>query len=125
MNFGEAVKSGFQNYVNFEGVARRSEFWWFFLFNFLAGIVAQILDTLIFGASANGSTPFPLFSLIVSLGLLLPYLAVAIRRFRDAGYRWYNIFWAFLPLAGPIILIVLWTRPSVIRPETVNGYTTV
>ena len=70
-----------KNYVNFDGRARRSEYWYFFLFNviiaFVLGFVGGLLDT-------------KLFSTIYSLAVLIPGVAVAIRRMHDVGKSgWY------------------------------------
>ena len=46
MGFGDAVRSGFSNYVNFEGRASRSEYWWWIVFTILAALVASILELL-------------------------------------------------------------------------------
>ena len=48
MNFVEAIKSGFQNYVNFSGRAIRSEYWFWTLFAVLVSIATSLLDYLIF-----------------------------------------------------------------------------
>ena len=46
------------------------------------------------------------------IAVLLPNLAVAVRRLRDAGYGWGNLFWILVPIAGIVVLIVLWTQPT-------------
>jgi uncharacterized membrane protein YhaH (DUF805 family) len=51
-------------------------------------------------------------SYVFSVATLIPSLAIMVRRLRDAGYKWYNVFWAFLPIAGIIILIVLLVKPT-------------
>ncbi len=79
MNFQEAIVSGFNNYFNFKDRASRSEFWYWTLFAFLVGIVAQVLDAVVFGAGAQVQ---PL-NLISSLALLAPGLAVSVRRLHD------------------------------------------
>jgi uncharacterized membrane protein YhaH (DUF805 family) len=65
----KAVLKGLQNYTTFTGRASRSEFWYFLLFfylaNFLGNLITDILGT------------------IISLALLLPYLAVGVRRMHD------------------------------------------
>ena len=43
------------------------------------------------------------------IAVLLPNLAVAVRRLRDAGYGWGNLFWVLVPLAG---IVVLWAQPT-------------
>ena len=71
MNFIEAVKSVFTNYSNFNGRARRSEYWWFFLFSM---IVSQGLSFI--------SSPA---SLVFSLVTIIPSIAVGVRRMHDVG----------------------------------------
>lgn len=70
MSFVAAIQSGFRNYVNFKGRASRSEFWWWTLFS----LVVQ--------AATSGSD---LISGVVSLGLLVPGLAVHVRRLHDTN----------------------------------------
>ncbi|MFC4261652.1 DUF805 domain-containing protein [Ferruginibacter yonginensis] len=82
MNFIDAVKKCLNNYANFNGRARRSEYWWFFLFNILIGIVAGIIDVAIFG---KGPEDVGILGTTTSLALLLPNLAVAVRRVHDVG----------------------------------------
>ena len=71
MNFIDAVKSVFTNYANFNGRARRSEYWWFFLFSL---IVSQGLSFI----SQN-------ISLVFSLATIIPSIAVGVRRMHDVG----------------------------------------
>ena len=78
MNFGEAILSGFRNYVTFSGRAARPEFWYWVLFAFLAGSVTAILDRAVFA----DSDVQPLNS-IAGLIMLLPGLAVGVRRLHD------------------------------------------
>ncbi len=76
MTFIDAIKSGFKNYANFKGVASRPEYWYWALFAFLLGLVTNTIDNV-----AGTST----LSNIVQLALVVPGLAVAARRLRDAG----------------------------------------
>ena len=78
MNFSQAIASGFSNYVTFRGRAARSEFWFWCLFAGLVGLVANLIDISIFGM--NSVTPV---AAIASLALLLPGLAVSVRRLHD------------------------------------------
>lgn len=94
MNFMEAVKTCFRKYFGFSGRARRSEYWWFFLFNFLVALVLGVIDAIIFGVegpvSATGASAGfesgngPLGS-IYNLIVLFPSLAVGWRRLHDTG----------------------------------------
>ncbi len=99
-----AYKEFWSRYVDFEGKTSRGNFWWAFLagiiVSFIIGIVASILGLIL-----------PILSTLItslfSLANLIPSIAIVMRRLRDAGYAWYNIFWVLLPIAGEIILIVL------------------
>lgn len=55
MSFGESVKTCFQKYVTFKGRARRSEYWWFCLLNFIVSIVTLVLDRWIRSTSKSAS----------------------------------------------------------------------
>ena len=46
------------------------------------------------------------------IAVLLPNLAVAVRRLRDAGYGWGHLFWILVPIAGIFVLITLWAQPT-------------
>ncbi|MGO4438755.1 DUF805 domain-containing protein [Rhizobium sp. RAF56] len=97
MNFSEAVSSVFSKYADFSGRARRSEFWWFFLFNVVASGVADILSRAIFGNDALGA--------LYSLALLIPAVAVSVRRLHDVDRSGWWILIGAIPLIGAIVLI--------------------
>lgn len=106
MGFGDAVRSGFSNYVNFEGRASRSEYWWWIVFTILAALVASILELLLGLRPIIEETAFgPLYGL-VTIALFLPTLAVAVRRLHDTDRSgwWYLLI--LIPLIGMIVLIV-------------------
>jgi uncharacterized membrane protein YhaH (DUF805 family) len=110
MSFFDSIKTVFSKYAEFGGRATRPEYWWFALFNFLAVGALNSLNlyfsydqTIFIGASLASFWSFV---------VLLPYLAVTVRRLRDAGYRWVELFWLLLPVAGLIVLIVRLSDPS-------------
>ena len=103
MSFTEAVKSGFDNYVNFSGRASRPAYWWWVLFAILASIVANIID------AAIGVT---IVSIIVALGLFLPGLAVAFRRLHDTDRSGWWILIGLIPLIGFIVLLIFFVQKS-------------
>lgn len=76
-----------RNYVNFQGRARRKEYWYFILFSFIFMIAAWILDALLFGSPFTRPTGMVLspFSTLFSLFIFLPQLAVMTRRLHDIG----------------------------------------
>jgi uncharacterized membrane protein YhaH (DUF805 family) len=97
MTFGAAVSSVLTQYTGFSGRARRSEFWWYTLFASAVYLVVALID------AAMNTT---LLGLIVSLGLLLPTLAVTVRRLHDTGRSGWWILIGLIPLAGAIVLLV-------------------
>ncbi|SDZ42754.1 DUF805 domain-containing protein [Herbiconiux ginsengi] len=103
MNFPDAIRAGFTNYATFTGRASRPEFWWWILFTALVSAalnsfnVATPEGTFLVGSSISG---------VWSVAALLPTLAVTVRRLRDAGRSWAELFWLLLPIAGLIVLIV-------------------
>ncbi|MDX5392303.1 MAG: DUF805 domain-containing protein [Caulobacteraceae bacterium] len=102
----EAVKHGLANYMNFEGRTGRSTFWWWILAVFLAAIVAGILDA---GLSAGDLEPF---SLLLTLGLFLPNLAMSVRRLHDTGRTGWWVLIGLIPIIGFLVLIFFYVQPS-------------
>jgi uncharacterized membrane protein YhaH (DUF805 family) len=100
MSFGEAVKSGFSNYVKFSGRASRSEFWWFILFASVIGIILSIIDN----AIGAGSLIYGIWS----LAILLPVLGLYFRRLHDTDRSAWWLLIGLIPFIGAIVLIVFW-----------------
>ena len=121
MDFLTAVRTCFSNYATFAGRAGRSEFWWFILFTWLVSAVASAIDGAIgFGFNAvwwGQDANFELFQTLTQLALLLPTVAVATRRFRDAGKSFYNFFWMLVPVVGWIILAAQLAGASKASPD--------
>ncbi|MDZ5663501.1 DUF805 domain-containing protein [Nocardioides sp. S-58] len=117
MDFMTAVRTCLSKYVDFSGRARRSEYWYFALFNFLVGIVTSILDAIL-GTGYDDSTG-GLFNTLGALALLLPSLAVGVRRLHDTGRSGWWILLGLIPLIGWIILIVWFCTDS--KPDNQWG----
>ena len=103
MTFGQAIQSGFKNYVNFQGRATRSEFWWFQLFYFLVIIGLEIVGGIL---GRNGAGLAAGLIGIVALGFILPLLGLTIRRLHDTDRSGWWIFIGLVPLIGGILLLV-------------------
>jgi uncharacterized membrane protein YhaH (DUF805 family) len=96
MGFPDAVRSVLTRYADFSGRARRAEYWWFFLFAVLVALVAAVLDGII-GASV--------FSLLTALGLLVPNLAVSVRRLHDTDRSGWWLLLNLVPFGGIVLLV--------------------
>lgn len=94
-----------KNYAVFSGRARRKEYWMFVLFNFIFAIVAMILDNILGTAIENVGYGF--FYILYALAVLIPSLAVAVRRLHDVGKSGWWIFISLIPIVGVIWLLVL------------------
>lgn len=93
-----------KKYAVFTGRARRSEFWYFVLFNFLISLGLSTIGWII-GTSV--------LSYIYALFVLIPSIAVAVRRLHDTGRSGLWILLSFIPIVGAIILIVFSVEDSV------------
>lgn len=93
-----------QNYANFAGRAGRAEFWWFVLANFIVSLVLNLL-----GQAAD---LFGIVALLYALAVLVPSIAVGIRRLHDIGKPGVWILIGLIPIVGTIILIVWAAQPG-------------
>ncbi len=104
MDFGKSIKTCFSKYAVFSGRASRSEFWWFFLFGFIGGIVTAVIDVMILGYSAESYGPTNIIFTVITF---LPYLAVGARRLHDINRSgWWQLI--TLTVIGIILLIIWW-----------------
>lgn len=87
MSFKEAVISAFKNCANFNGRARRSEYWYFSLFNLLVVAAVIMLSAIICAIAQDLTVMGTALSLlgIYALAVLLPNLSVTCRRLHDVG----------------------------------------
>ena len=112
-----AYKSFFKGYVDFTGRSKRSEYWWIWLTNM---ILLVPFYSAYFKALANPRNETALMALggiaiiymIFGLALMLPMLALTVRRLRDAGFHWALIFVIFIPMVGPLALLALLAMPT-------------
>ncbi len=94
-----------KQYAVFSGRARRTEYWMFFLFNLIFGVVAFFLDKIT--GLAHGTYGYgPIYG-IYMLAMIIPGLAVSVRRLHDVGKSGWMILIGLIPLVGAIWLLVL------------------
>ncbi len=94
-----------KQFADFNGRARRKEYWMFFLFNVIFAVVASQLDSLL-GINFIAGLYGPIY-LVYALVMLVPGLAVAVRRLHDIGKSGWMLLVALIPLVGSIWLLVL------------------
>ncbi|MEP2101980.1 MAG: DUF805 domain-containing protein [Parasphingorhabdus sp.] len=98
-----------KRYAEFSGRSRRKEYWMFFLFSIILGLIASAIDTLLLGFSFENNGPV---NSILSLALLVPSLAVSVRRLHDTGRSGWWLLLIFLVLIGWIMLLIFFVSDS-------------
>jgi uncharacterized membrane protein YhaH (DUF805 family) len=104
--FVEALKK----YAVFSGRSRRKEYWFFVLFVVIISIVLSLID--VFIGAYNASTGAGLLTSIFSLAVLIPTIAVSVRRLHDTDRSGWWILLGLIPIIGQIILLVFYVQDS-------------
>ena len=102
VDFGKAAKLFALYALNFKGRSSKSEYWWGVLVNFLASMVLNMI---------------PIVGAIASLALMVPAIAMMVRRLHDIGKSGWYYLMGLIPLAGPIILLVYCCKDSQPAPN--------
>jgi uncharacterized membrane protein YhaH (DUF805 family) len=104
MDIQQAIKTVLKSYAKFEGRSGRSEYWWWALAYFIAYVLTYIAGSIV-GAGEALAT-------LLALALLIPNVAVSVRRFHDIGKSgwWCLIF--LIPLVNLIAWLFFFTKPS-------------
>ena len=105
MSLQEAIKAVLGNYAKFDGRARRSEYWYWVLAVVIAEIVVLGIRTV-----AEGLGQVLYIALV--LAVLVPSLAVAVRRLHDTGRSGWWLLIGLIPIIGAIVLIVFYVQDS-------------
>lgn len=98
-----------ERYAKFDGRAGRAEFWWYVLANLIISAVLSVLG--------NASSLFSVLGLLYSLAVLIPSIAVAIRRLHDTDKSGWFLLLALIPIVGFIILIVFYATEGTKGPN--------
>ncbi len=103
-----------EKYDNFQGRARRKEFWGFILFQTL---VALTFSVAMFVAVERGQSPFittpGILYIIYSLLSFVPGLSVAVRRLHDVGQSGWLVLIGFIPILGVLVLIAFYSMDGI------------
>ena len=127
-----AYKNFFKNFAEFTGRSTRPDYWWVWLGNLILSIpfwiiyfytvfLSTVMDSVSDSASEATFMIFGLVAIIYAifyLAILVPTLALSVRRLRDAGFHWAFIFLRFAPMGG-IALLILFAMPTK-ETEVVN-----
>lgn len=123
VSFGQAIKLFFKNYANFSGRATLQEYWFAVLFNvlvsFAINMISGIMTSLLIVGGADeektvaSTLIITLVILIYALAILVPSLAIVVRRLHDSGKSGAYIFISLIPVVGWILLIIQLCKPSV------------
>ena len=122
----EAYKKFWKGYVDFKGRSTRSDYWLNVIAQYLVFLFfcSLLLPIMILGGdpATYTSTPYSFQMILIyivlfafgiyMLALLIPSIAIMVRRLRDAGYHWALIFLALVPYLGGFIIFILTLQPT-------------
>ena len=91
-----------KKYAVFSGRSRRKEYWFFFLFNVIVSIVLAVVDMAILGSEDGAG----ILSIVYALGVLIPSLAVSIRRLHDIDKSGWWLLIGLIPAIGGLVLLI-------------------
>ena len=113
MSFGAAISSFFRKYATFSGRARRSEFWFAVLFTTLVSIAISIVwpsTTVVLDGMSFQQSSLP--SNLWQLAILIPSIALSVRRLHDVGRKGTYYLFVLLPIVGWIVLFIQFVKDS-------------
>lgn len=93
-----------KNYAGFGGRARRAEYWTFAVINF---VITLVLDLIGMAAKLGA-----ILGLVYGLAVLIPSLAVSVRRLHDTGRTGWWLLIALIPFVGAIVILVFMLLPG-------------
>lgn len=99
-----------KKYAVFSGRARRKEYWYFVLFNLVVSMALAIIDGMT--GSVSALTGMGTLSGIYTIIVLIPGIAVTVRRLHDTDRTGWWLFIALIPLVGAIVLLVFMVLDS-------------
>ena len=102
----EALKK----YATFRGRSRRKEYWYFTLFNMIVMLLLMAIDGMMGSFSSKAGIGF--LSTIYSLAVIIPGIAVSIRRLHDTSRSGWWLLISFVPIVGGIVLLVFVVQDS-------------
>lgn len=124
----EAYKKFWKGYVDFKGRSTPSDYWFAYSAHVLILFACYLLEAVVEGMTAEtGSSDLFTIGLILLLiffaygvAMVLPGIAITVRRLRDAGCNWLYIFIPLIPIVGAIIFIYLLCQPTNVEVPSNN-----
>lgn len=106
MTFQQSIQTCLNKYADFKGKASRSEYWWFFLFTAIVGVITGILDLVIFTGFTETLGTGPL-RLLFNVAVITPGIAVGARRLHDTNRSgWWQLLY-FTGIGIPVVFILM------------------
>lgn len=102
-----------KKYAVFQGRARRKEYWYFALFNIIFSIILGVIDGVT--GSFSPEAGIGLLGSIYSLAILIPAIAVSVRRLHDTNRSGWWLLILLIPLIGSIVFLIFTVQDS--KPE--------
>ncbi len=99
-----------KQYADFSGRAQRAEYWFFVLFNIVIGLILGFIDSFI--GTFNIVTGIGLLEGIYNLAILIPFIAVSVRRLHDIGRTGWWLLILLIPVIGFIVLFIFFVQDS-------------
>lgn len=100
------------NYANFQGRAQRKEYWMFILFNVIITAILGIIDSALSASLTVGQGEIGILGALYGLAVLVPGLAVSVRRLHDTGRMGWWILIALIPFIGGLVLLIFMVLDS-------------
>jgi uncharacterized membrane protein YhaH (DUF805 family) len=106
MTFQDSIRTVLSKYATFTGRAGRPEYWWWVLAVLIAAAVASVLDGMIFGSDVS------IFGGLLSLAIVVPNIAVGVRRLHDTDRSGWWLTLTLIPVIGLLVLIWFMIQPG-------------
>ncbi|MFK7745803.1 MAG: DUF805 domain-containing protein [Roseobacter sp.] len=119
MTFQQAILTCIRKYFTFSGRATRSEYWWFFLFCILGGLLFGAMEGFINGITRTQNGP-TLLSSAFNIATFIPSLAVGWRRMHDTGRSGFYLFYPLIALIGFGIFLSMFGEANVLNGDLSN-----
>jgi uncharacterized membrane protein YhaH (DUF805 family) len=106
-----------ERYAKFDGRAGRAEFWWYVLANIILNVAVWILVGIGFAIATGLGVVLILLASALYLALIVPSIAVAIRRLHDTDKSGWFLLVGLIPFVGGIILLVFYIQEGTAGPN--------